>query len=147
MSSTVLRADHGPRGNARTPAADGNDRLAAARPEEFEELFSAILTGDFGAVARLHQVLETASAWCREHGARSSAAELDVLAERLSDLGEELHLVCEGVGQEIRFRSHRVTAAIRTSPAASARDAAAGPSAATSVPVSPGPVRPLPRSR
>ncbi|MFJ5875301.1 MULTISPECIES: hypothetical protein [unclassified Streptomyces] len=145
MSSTVLRADHGLRGNARTPAADGNDRLAAARPEEFEELFSTILDADFSAVARLHQMLETASEWCREHGVRGSAAELDILAEHLTDLGEELHLVREGVGQEIRFRSHRA-AAVRTSPTASAR-AAASPSTATSTPVPPGPVRPLPRSR
>ncbi|MFE5734840.1 hypothetical protein ACFQ7A_28515 [Streptomyces sp. NPDC056528] len=147
MSSTVLRADHGPRGNARTPAADGNDPLGAARPEEFEELFSTILDADFGAVARLHQALETASEWCREHGVRGGAAELDVLAERLTDLGEELHLVREGAGDEIRFRSHRAAAAARTSPAASARDASAGPSAATPTPVPPGPVRPLPRSR
>ncbi|RSS41871.1 hypothetical protein EF906_13475 [Streptomyces sp. WAC08241] len=140
-----MRADHGPRGNARIPAAGGNDPLAGARPEEFEEVFSAILDGDFGAVARLHQVLETASAWCREHGVRGSAAELDVLAGHLTDLGEELHLVREGAGDEIRFRSHRAAAADRTSPAASAR--VAGPSAVTSTPAPPGPVRPLPRSR
>ncbi|MGW3560832.1 hypothetical protein ACWDNT_26400, partial [Streptomyces sp. NPDC000963] len=130
MSSTVLRADHGPRGNVRTPAADGNDPLGGGWPEEFEELFSAILTGGFGAVARLHQMLETASEWCREHGVRGGAAELDVLAERLTDLGEELHLVREGVGDEIRFRSYRAAAAALTSPAALAHGAAAGPSAA-----------------
>ncbi|WP_411076210.1 hypothetical protein [Streptomyces sp. cmx-4-7] len=128
MSSTVLQADHGPRGNIRTPAADGNDPLGGTRSGEFEELFSTILDADFGAVARLHQALETVSAWCREHGVRGSAAELDVLAGRLADLGEELHLVREGAGDEIRFRSHRAAAA-------------------TSAPAPPGPLRPLPRSR
>ncbi|MFB7030896.1 MULTISPECIES: hypothetical protein [unclassified Streptomyces] len=147
MSSTVLRADHGPRGNVWTPAADGDDPLGGTRFGEFEEVFSAILDADFGAVARLHQALETAAAWCREHGVRGGAAELDVLAERLADLREELHLVREGAGDEIRFRSYRAAAAARTSPAASARGAAAGPSAATSTPVPPGPVRPLPCSR
>ncbi|MYV66782.1 hypothetical protein GT043_12710 [Streptomyces sp. SID2131] len=142
-----MRADHGPRGNVRIPAAGGNEPLAGARPEEFEEVFSAILDGDFGAVARLHQMLETASAWCREHGVRGSAAELNVLAGRLAELGEELHLVREGVGDEIRFRSHRVAAAALTSPAALAHGAAADPSAVTSAPAPPEPVRPLPRSR
>ncbi|GHI94142.1 hypothetical protein TPA0905_36130 [Streptomyces olivaceus] len=154
MSSTVSRVNHGTRGNVRTPAArpgvdtptaDWNDRLAAARPEEFEELFSTVLTGDFGGVARLHQALETASEWCRAHGACGSAAELGVLAERLADLGEELHLVGEGTGHEIR--SHRAAAAARTSPAVSVRGASAGPPAATSAPLPPAPVRSLPCSR
>ncbi len=154
MSSTVSRADRRTLGNVRTPAtspgfgtpaADGNDRPAAARPEEFEELFSTALTGDFGAVARLHQALETASEWCRTHGACGSAAELDVLAERLADLGEELHLVQEGMGHE--FRSHRAAAATHTSPAVSARGASAGPPTATSAPLPPAPVRSLPCSR
>ncbi|MFD5115928.1 hypothetical protein ACFWNG_27045 [Streptomyces sp. NPDC058391] len=70
------------------PAVDWNDRLAAARPQEFAELFHEALTDDFGAVARLHQMLGTASEWCRAHAARSSASELDALADRLTDLGE-----------------------------------------------------------
>ncbi|WP_405668277.1 hypothetical protein [Streptomyces sp. NBC_00055] len=59
-------------------------------------------------------MLETASAWCRTHGARGSAAKLDALAGRLADLREELHLVGEGIGHEIRSQR----AAARTSPAA-----------------------------
>lgn len=103
------------------PAADWNDRLAAARTEEFTDLFREALTGDFSAVAHLHQMLETASEWCRTHGARSSASELDAIASRLTDLGEELHLVGENIDHEIRSRSHRAAAAARLSPAASAR--------------------------
>ncbi|MFD4337894.1 hypothetical protein ACFWPP_11980 [Streptomyces anulatus] len=147
MPFTVQRADHRRLGSSGTPGIDGNNRLVGARPEEVEELFSAILDGDFGAVSRLHQMLQTASKWCFEHGVRGSAAELDVLAERLADLGAELHLVREGVGQEIRFRSHRAAAAARTSPAVSARYASASPSAATSAPVPPVPLRLPPRSR
>lgn len=47
------------------PATDWNDRLAAARTEEFTDLFHEAVTEDFGAVARLHQMLETAFEWCR----------------------------------------------------------------------------------
>ena len=106
-----------------TSPADGNDRLATARTEEFTGLFYEAVTGDFGAVIRLHQMLETASEWCRTHGARNSASELDTIASRLADLGEELHLVAENVDHEIRRRSDRATAAVRRSPAASARGA------------------------
>ncbi|WP_255311804.1 hypothetical protein [Streptomyces sp. PTY087I2] len=144
MPSTVLR-DHQHPGSARTPALDGNDLLAGARPAEFEELFSTVLTGDFGAVARLHQMLETASDWCREHGVRDSAAELDILAERLAGLGEELHLVQDGLSHEIR--SHPAAAAAGTSPSVSARHVAAGPPTAASAPPPPGPVGAQPRSR
>ncbi|MFE3774511.1 hypothetical protein [Streptomyces sp. NPDC059122] len=76
-------------------AVDWNGRLAAARPEEFAELS---LTDDFGGIARLHQILETASEWCRTHAARGGASELDAFADRLTGLGEELHLVREGLG-------------------------------------------------
>ncbi|WP_433855455.1 hypothetical protein [Streptomyces kronopolitis] len=156
MSSTVARAEHQTLEEVRTstgsrdiggPSACWSDRLAAARPEEFNELFSTAVTGDFGTVAGLHQMLETASEWCRAHGARGSAAELDVLARRLADLGEELHLVGEGMSHEIRSGSHRAAAAARASPAASARGACVGPP--TEPPASPPllPVRSLPCSR
>ncbi|MET8325208.1 hypothetical protein [Streptomyces sp. NPDC005181] len=129
------------------PATDWNDRLAAARTEEFTGLFYEAVTEDFGAVARLHQMLETASEWCRTHGARSSASELDAIAARLTDLGEELHLVGENVGHEIRSRSHGAAAAARPSPAASARGTSPGQQSDASAPVSPSAVRSLPRSR
>ncbi|MFG2094623.1 hypothetical protein [Streptomyces sp. NPDC048612] len=156
MSSTVSRAQRRMLEEVRTsavspgfgvPTVCWNDRLAAARPEEFDELFSTAVTGDFGTVARLHQMLETASEWCRFHGARSSAAELDVLAERLADLDEELHLVREGMAHEIHSRSHRAAAAARTSPAVSTRGACVGPP--TETPASPPllPVRSLPCAR
>lgn len=130
-----------------TPTICWSDLLAAARPEEFDELFSTAVTGDSGTVAGLHQMLETASEWCRAHGARGSAAELDVLAGRLADLGEELHLVREGMSHEIRSGSHRTAAAARASPAVSARGAFVGP--LTETPTSPPllPVRSLPCSR
>ncbi|MCX5449873.1 hypothetical protein [Streptomyces nigrescens] len=124
-----------------------NDRLAAARPEEFNELFSTAITGDSGTVAGLPQMLETASEWCRVHGAHGSAAELDVIAGRLADLGEELHLVREGTDHEIRSGSHRAAAAARASPAASIRGARVGPPTETPAPLPSAPVRSLPCSR
>ncbi|WP_198539247.1 hypothetical protein [Streptomyces graminilatus] len=129
------------------PAPDSNDRLAAARTEEFTGLFYEAVTEDFGAVARLHQILETASEWCRSHGARSSACELDAIADRLTDLGEELHLVGENVGHEIRSRSHRAAAAASLSPAASARGTSPGQQSDAPAPVSSSTARSLPRSR
>ncbi|MFF9784160.1 hypothetical protein [Streptomyces nigrescens] len=155
MSSTVLRAQRRMLEEVRTSAVSPSvsdpticwsDRLAAARPEEFDELFSSAVTGDFGAVAGLHQVLESASEWCRAHGARGSAAELDVLAGRLADLGEELHLVGEGMSHEIRSGSHRAAAAARASPVASVRGACVGPTEAPA-PLPSAPVRSLPCSR
>ncbi|MGW9432998.1 hypothetical protein ACWHA1_34355, partial [Streptomyces decoyicus] len=155
MSSTVSRAQRRMLEDVRTlavsPGVDGpticwSDRLAAARLDEFDELFSTAVTGDFGTVAGLHQMLETASEWCRAHGARGSAAELDVLAGRLADLGEELHLVREGMDHEIRSRSHRAAAAARASPVASVRGACVGPTEAPAPPP-PAPVRSLPCSR
>jgi hypothetical protein len=129
------------------PATDGNDRLAAARTEEFTDLFREAVTEDFGAVARLHQMLETASEWCRTHGARGSASELDAIASRLTDLGEELHLVAENVDHEIGSRSHQAAAAARFSPAASARGASPGQQSDASAPVPPSVTHSLPRSR
>ncbi|KND43865.1 hypothetical protein [Streptomyces stelliscabiei] len=130
-----------------SPATDGNDRLAAARTEEFTDLFREAVTEDFGAVARLHQILETASEWCRTHGARSSASELDAIASRLTDLGEELHLVAENVDHEIHSRAHQAAAAARLSPAASARGTSPGQQSDAPAPVPPFVTRSLPRSR
>ncbi|MCT9106539.1 hypothetical protein N4G69_12970 [Streptomyces mirabilis] len=130
-----------------SPATDGNDRLAVARTEEFSDLFREAVTEDFGAVARLHQILETASEWCRVHGARSSASELDAIASRLTDLGEELHLVAENVDHEIRCRAHQAAAAARLSPAASARGTSPGQRNDAPSPVPPSVTRSLPRSQ
>ncbi|MFE2639365.1 hypothetical protein ACFXKF_32170 [Streptomyces scopuliridis] len=129
------------------PASDWNDRLAAARPEEFASLFHEALTDDFGAVARLHQMLETASEWCRTHGVRGSASELDALTDRLTDLGEELHLVGEGLGHEIPSRSDRAAAAARVSPAVAVSGPAVGQQTQAPAPIPPSAVRSLPRSR
>ncbi|MFE3737790.1 hypothetical protein [Streptomyces sp. NPDC059134] len=126
MSSTVPRrgdrvhvegADSGPSPRSTVPADGWADRLAAARPDEFASVFHRALTDDFGAVARLHQMLEAASEWCRTHGVRGSASELDTLTDRLTDLGEELHLVGESLDHEIHSRSRRTAAAARVSPA------------------------------
>lgn len=155
MPSTVLRPGHRAHEGALAPpsspgavasAVDWNDRLAAARPEEFTELFHEAVTDDFGAVARLHQMLETASQWCRARGARGSTSELDILASRLTDLGEELHLVRERLGRELHSRSHRTTAAARTSTAMSVRASSGGRQ--NTAPASPPPtVGSLSRSR
>lgn len=127
------------------PAPDGNDRLAAARTEEFTDLFREAVTEDFGAVARLHQMLETASEWCRVHGARSSASELDAIASRLTDLGEELHLVAENVDHEVLSRAYQAAAAARLSP--SARGSSPGQRNDAPAPVPLSVTRSLPRSR
>ncbi|WP_329553676.1 hypothetical protein [Streptomyces sp. NBC_00696] len=129
------------------PAVDWNDRLATARPEEFTELFHKAITDDFGAVARLHQMLETASQWCRTHDARGSATELDTLADRLTDLGEELHLVGEAVDHEIHARSRRTAAAAGLSPAVSVRVTSVDRQSETPAPLPPNTVRSTPRSR
>ncbi|WP_232837837.1 hypothetical protein [Streptomyces atratus] len=129
------------------PAVDWNDRLAEARPEEFAEVFHEAITEDFGAAARLHQMLETASEWCRAHGARSSASELDALADRLTDLGEELHLVGEDVGHEIHSRSHRAAAATRVSPTVSVRGTSVIRHSEAPAHFPPPTIRSLPRSR
>ncbi|MET7571268.1 hypothetical protein ABZT04_22610 [Streptomyces sp. NPDC005492] len=154
MTSSVSRADqrvHG-EGQAVSPgtaalAVDWNKRLAAARPGEFAELFHEAITEDFGAVAGLHQMLETASQWCRAHDARGSAVELDVLANRLTDLGEELHLVGEAVGQEIHARSRRTAAAARLSPAVPVRRTSVDWQSEAPAPLPPNTVRSQPRSR
>lgn len=154
MPSTVPRpespvhgggADSGVNPRSTAPAGDWIDRLAAARPEEFASLFHEALTDDFGAVARLHQMLETASEWCRTHGARGSASELDTLTGRLTDLGEELHLVGESLDHEIRSR--RAGAAARVSPAVAVNGLPVGRQAPAPDPISPAAVRSLPRSR
>ncbi|WP_106437103.1 hypothetical protein [Streptomyces prunicolor] len=154
MASSVSRADQRVHREGQAvspgtaaPAVDWNDRLATARPEEFSELFHQAITEDFGAVARLHQMLETASQWCRANGARGSAVELDVLADRLTDLGEELHLVGEAVGQEIHARSRRTAAAARLSPAVSVRGTFVGRQSEAPAPLPPNTLRSLPRSR
>ncbi|RPK48681.1 hypothetical protein EES39_09155 [Streptomyces sp. ADI92-24] len=156
MPSTVPRPDHRVHGGGAAsglspgtaaPASDWIDRLAAARPEEFAELFHEALTDDFGAVSRLHQMLETASEWCRTHGARGSASELDALTGRLTDLGEELHLVGESLGHEIRSRSHRAAAAARVSPVVSVSGPSVGQQNQAAAPIPPSAVRSLPRSR
>ncbi|MEU4930994.1 hypothetical protein AB0G54_31590 [Streptomyces yokosukanensis] len=128
------------------PATDGNDRLATAPTEKFTDLFHQAVTEDFGAVARLHQMLEIASEWCRTHGAPSSASKLDAIASRLTDLGEELHLVPENVDHEIRSRSHQAAAA-RLSPAAPTRGTSPGQQSDAPAPVPPSVTRSLPRSR
>ncbi len=129
------------------PATGWNDRLAAARTEEFTGRFHEAVTEDFGAVARLHQMLETVSEWCRTHGAQSSASELDAIATRLTDLGEELHLVGENVDHEIRSRSHQAAAAARPSAAASTRGPSPGEQNGAPTPPLPSTARSLPRSR
>ncbi|WP_369392822.1 hypothetical protein AB5J72_38515 [Streptomyces sp. CG1] len=129
------------------PAVDWNDRLAAARPEGFAELFHEAITDDFGAVARLRRMLETASEWCRAHGARSSACELDALADRLTDIGEELLLVGEDAGRELRSRTHRLAAATRVSPTVSVRGPSAVQQSEAPAHFPPPTARSLPRSR
>lgn len=156
MSSTVPRPDDrvhgGGAGSGLSPrstasAGDWIDRLAAYRPEGFASLFHEALTDDFGAVARLHQMLETASEWCRAHGARGSASELDALTSRLADLGEELHLVGVGLDYEIHSRSRQPAAAARVSPAVAVSGLPGGRRTLASAPVPPPAVRSLPRSR
>jgi hypothetical protein len=136
-----------------TPSGDSvleaTVRLQAARDVgEFAEVFEQTLGDDRGSLARLHQFLETAACWCREHGAHHSAAELDTLALRLADLGADLQLLPDELAAESTRRQARTAvaqAAWRTSPAAAARLTTA-PVTATPSPPSPA-HRPIPHQR
>ncbi|MFJ5879846.1 hypothetical protein [Kitasatospora cineracea] len=79
------------------------------------------MSSDFGAVSRLHQLVGMAAQWCQERGVRRYGAELDALAERITEIGEELHLVNEGLAGELASRSDRLAAAVSRSPARPAR--------------------------
>lgn len=114
--------------SSRDAAAYWTTALASAPPQEFPDLFHRAVTDDFGAVALLHQMLETASQWCRRHGAHHSASELEEITARLSDLGEDLYLAGETADEEITARSNWAAAASRTSPAAIASGTAHVPS-------------------
>ncbi|WP_033252464.1 hypothetical protein [Kitasatospora phosalacinea] len=88
------------------------------------------MSSDFGAVSRLHELVSTAAQWCQEHGVRRYGAELDALAERITEIGEELHLVHEGLAGELAGRSERLAAAVSRSPGRPARTPAAAASPA-----------------
>ncbi|MFF2819377.1 hypothetical protein ACFVT9_28120 [Kitasatospora cineracea] len=91
------------------------------------------MSSDFGAVSRLHELVSVAAQWCQDHGVRRYGAELDALAERITEIGEELHLVNEGLAGELAGRSERLAAAVSRSPARPART----PASAASVSASP----------
>ncbi|WP_371790358.1 hypothetical protein OG285_05685 [Streptomyces sp. NBC_01471] len=90
---------------------------------------------------------ETASQWCRAHGVRSASSELDAIADRLSDLGQELHLTGQYISYEINSSSHREAAAALVSPAASTRGTSVGQQSDAPAPFPPPAARSLPRSR
>ncbi|KOV12312.1 hypothetical protein ADK60_31825 [Streptomyces sp. XY431] len=114
-------------------------RLADADEAEFPSLFGQLVSSSFGAVDQLHELLSTAADWCRDHDARQYGAELETLADRVADLGEELHLVNDSLGRELASRSNRLAAAVSRSPSrpplpaptsvaqAAAREGARGP--------------------
>ncbi|MFI9332410.1 hypothetical protein ACIGZJ_33370 [Kitasatospora sp. NPDC052868] len=126
---------------ASSPGLDrASRRLAAADESEFPSLFGQLVSSSFGAVDQLHELLSTAADWCRNHDARQYGAELETLADRVADLGEELHLVNDSLGRELAARSNRLAAAVSRSPsrpprpaptsvaqAAAAREGARGP--------------------
>lgn len=94
--------------------------LASAQPQQFPGLFRQAVTDDAGVVAVLHRMLDTASEWCRRHGAHHCASELEEMTARLSDFGEDLELAGDAVEEEIASRHDRAAATGRTSPALSA---------------------------
>ncbi|RKE22018.1 hypothetical protein BX266_5428 [Streptomyces sp. TLI_171] len=108
-------------------------RLASAEVGEFPEVLHQLVSSDFGAVSRLHELVSAAAQWCQDHGVRRYGAELDALAERITEVGEELHLVNEGLAGELAGRSEQLAAAVSRSPAHPARR----PSPAASVSASP----------
>ncbi|WP_441245292.1 hypothetical protein [Kitasatospora sp. McL0602] len=121
-------------------------RLAAADEVEFPSLFGQLVSSNFGAVGQLHELLSAAADWCRDHDARQYGAELETLADRVADLGEELHLVNDSLGRELASRSARLAAAVSRSPARPTRPAltSATPAAAREGTRKPDPV---PRSQ
>ncbi|WP_405361938.1 hypothetical protein OG535_29185 [Kitasatospora sp. NBC_00085] len=110
---------------ARPPAVEGIDHaaysLATADPSDFPGLFRQHISGHLGAVERLHDLLSAAATWCLDHDARQYRDELESLANRLSDLGEELHLVNDSLRRELSGRGERMAAAMSRSPALTAR--------------------------
>lgn len=117
--------------SSRDAAAYWTTALDAATLREFPDLFHRAVTDDLGAVALLHQTLETASQWCRRHGAHHCASELEEITARLSDLREDLYLAGETADEEITSSSSRTAAASRTSPAVFAPGTACVPSSST----------------
>ncbi|WP_030459373.1 hypothetical protein [Kitasatospora sp. NRRL B-11411] len=106
-------------------------RLASTGPGEFPETLHQLVSSDFGAVSRLHELVSMAAQWCQDRGARRYGVELDSLAERITEIGEELHLVNEGLAGELAGRSERLAAAVSRSPTRPTRtpSPAASPSA------------------
>lgn len=139
-----------PSGSTEVPrsdsAADWTSCLASARPQEFPVLFRQAVTDDSGAVAVLHQLLETASQWCRRHGAHHAASELEEITARLGDVGEDLHLAVEAVEIEVASRQGRAAAANRTSPTVTAQRAVPVGQGGIGVPAPSTAARPPPRS-
>ncbi|MFE7124899.1 hypothetical protein [Streptomyces sp. NPDC057617] len=150
----------GRRATAASPEPDSGasvlaatDRLLAATTrEEFTEVFEHTTSDDHGALARLHQFLQSASSWCHDHGAPHSAAELNTFAISLEELGDDLALLADDLATELAqpaARSSTAEAALRPSPTASAQNLpptspSTGPSPE---PPPPNSARTAPRSR
>jgi hypothetical protein len=97
----------------------------ADSPGEISELLQHVVGDDDGALAQLHQVLETAANWCEEQGASDASASLGDAAERLSQLGDDLELVHGDLAKPVSTprtgRSAVARAATTGSPQAASR--------------------------
>lgn len=144
------------RTTATTPEPDSGasvlaatDRLlAASTREEFTEVFEHTIGDENGALARLHQFLQSASSWCHNHGAFHSAGDLNNLSIVLEELSDDLALLPDDLAIELAqpaTQSSTAQAALRPSPTACAQSVlSAGP---TPVPPPPNTARTAPRSR
>ncbi|MFB7946506.1 hypothetical protein ACFC6L_16505 [Kitasatospora phosalacinea] len=75
------------------------------------------MSSEFDTVDRLHELVSVAAQRCRDHSARQYGAESETLAERVVDLGEELHLDADHLGRELACQSERLAAAVSRSAA------------------------------
>jgi hypothetical protein len=95
---------------------------AAPDIDRFTEVYEHTIADGHGALAQLHQFLESAANWCRDRGALDSAGELESWTTRLDELIEDTQLLPESLAIESDWRStnaRRKEVALQPSPTAS----------------------------
>ncbi|WP_019070578.1 hypothetical protein [Streptomyces hokutonensis] len=68
-------------------------------------MYEHTIADGHGALAQLHQFLESAANWCHDRGALDSAGELKSWTSRLDELIEDAQLLPESLAIESAWRS------------------------------------------